>query len=90
MQKLILNYVVEWTDPLARACFAMTGWATCLALLAMLHGLALKVLLNTTKKVKCSKELKSTVVLEVGHLQREVGHFTKKIFHSTRYHVWSP
>ena len=62
--KLLLNSTLGLDSSPALASFAHTGWDTCLALLAPLTSLVLKVLLNTTQKVKCLKE--------VGHLTKSV------------------
>ena len=56
----------NWTDALALAHFAHTGWHTWPASLALLALLTVKVLLNATQKAKCLKE--------VGHLTKSVGH----------------
>ena len=55
--KLLLTVWLAWSGPQAR--FAITGWDTCPA------WLTLKVLLNSTQKVKCLKE--------VGYLTKSVG-----------------
>ena len=62
----LLNSAVGLDKSSAPACNARTGWDTCPAVVALL---AFKVLLNTTKKVKCLKE--------VGHLAKSVGHLTR-------------
>ena len=72
MNVLNLRWLLNraWTGPTALACFAHTGWDTFPAWLALLPSLALKVLLNTTWKIKCLNE---------------VGHFTNLVGHLTRY-----
>ena len=73
----LLRLRLAWTGPPAPVCFAHIGWDTCPALLAplaYLASLALKVLLNTTQKVKCLKEVLEKSVCDtqstlVGHLK---------------------
>ena len=55
----------------------MSAWTGPPALLALLALLAFNILLNTTQKVKCHKD--------IGHLQSAFGQLTQKVDHLTRY-----
>ena len=66
---LLLNSAVRLHRSPRPACLARTGWDTCTASLAPLALLALKVLLNDTRKVK-SLRVKVKSCKEAGHFKK--------------------